>query len=150
MFLGDDMKYERIKNNREDHDLTQREMATYLHVKRSTYAMWELGDVRIPLLKLQEIADYFQVSMQYLVGLTNDKSKVIEKTIVNSRLLGGVLKTKRLENNLTQMQVAAYLMINQSAYAYYEYGKAQIPIDKLCLIANLYQTTIDCLCGRNK
>lgn len=144
------MKYDRIRNTREDHDLTQRELSEILKVKRSTYAMWELGDVHIPIEKLQELADYYHVSMQYLVGLTNNKTETVDKTKVTKELLGTILKAKRLEHNLTQMQVAVHLGINQSAYAYYEYGQAQISIDKLCQLANLYKTTIDALCGRSK
>ena len=43
------MHYQRIRDLREANDLTQRELANKLGVKRSTYAMWELGDTNFPI-----------------------------------------------------------------------------------------------------
>ena len=51
------MHYQRIRDLREDNDLTQRELATKLGVKRSTYAMWELGDTNFPIEKLAIVAE---------------------------------------------------------------------------------------------
>lgn len=60
------MKLQRIRDLREDHDLTQFKMAELLGVKRTTYAMWELGDVDFPIEKIIFLAEYFKTNVQYL------------------------------------------------------------------------------------
>ena len=53
---------ERMKNIREDHDLSQKEMAKILNVNRSTYSLWELGINIIPIKYLSKFSDYFKYS----------------------------------------------------------------------------------------
>lgn len=62
------MTFENIRNLREDHDKTQREMADYLNIKQTTYSKYELGKINVPIEMLIKIADYYDVSLDYLVG----------------------------------------------------------------------------------
>lgn len=62
------MTFENIRNLREDHDITQVEMAKYLNIKQTTYSKYELGKINIPIEMLIKIADYYDVSLDYLVG----------------------------------------------------------------------------------
>ena len=66
------MRYERIRNLREDHDLKQKDLAKYLSIDQSTYSDYENGKINIPVDMLIRIADYYQVSLDYLVGRTNE------------------------------------------------------------------------------
>lgn len=59
-----------------------------------------------------------------------------------------VLKEFRIENNYTQGQVAKYLNITQQAYANYEKGKRLPDIEKLIMLADLYNVSLDILTGR--
>ena len=65
--------YKRIKDLREDNDLTQKDIANYLEVYRSTYAKWEDGTNKIPLRILDKLSTRYNVSFDYLLGLTNIK-----------------------------------------------------------------------------
>lgn len=67
------MKYPRIRSMREDRDLTQQELATYLHVTQKSYSRYENGERSIPTEILIQIADYYNVSTDYLLGRTNCK-----------------------------------------------------------------------------
>lgn len=68
--------YERIKDLREDNDLRQSDMAKILGLtNQQAYQRYESGKVLIPLPLLIKIAQYFDVSLDYLTGLTNDKRK---------------------------------------------------------------------------
>ena len=67
------MQFGKIRDLREDHDLRQCEIAKYLGVKRTTYAMWELGDVNFPIEKLVKLAMYFHTNVEYMLNLTFDK-----------------------------------------------------------------------------
>ncbi len=65
--------YERIRNMREDKDLTQVQMAEYLNIHQTTYSDYELGNLNIPLPVLGKIADLFGTSIDYLVNRTDEK-----------------------------------------------------------------------------
>ena len=52
---------------REDHDLTQQDMAAILHIHQTTYSDYELGRLNI----LKQLALFFHTSVDYLLGLTN-------------------------------------------------------------------------------
>lgn len=66
------LKYERIRSTRIDRDLTQAEIAEILNVKRNTYCQYEIGVINYPLDIVVKLAEFYDVSMDYLVGLTDD------------------------------------------------------------------------------
>ena len=63
----------RIKDIREDLDLTQREVADFLHIKQNTYSQYENGQRQIPINSLIALARYYNTSTDYLLGLTDVK-----------------------------------------------------------------------------
>lgn len=67
------MVFERIRNLREDNDKKQQELADYLNVKQTTYSKYELGKVNIPIEVFMKLADYYDVSVDYLLGRTQKK-----------------------------------------------------------------------------
>ena len=67
------MRWQRIEDLRIDHDLTQQEVADILHCQREVYRRYEKGIREIPLSYAITLAQYYQVSLDYLVGLSNDK-----------------------------------------------------------------------------
>ena len=67
------MLYERIRNMREDKDITQSAMADYLNIHQTTYLDYELGNLNIPIPVMIKIADFYHTSVDYLVGRTNIK-----------------------------------------------------------------------------
>ncbi len=67
------MIYKRIRDLREDHDLTQREMGEILSCSQRVYSNYERGDLDIPTQVLIKIADYYNVSVDYLLGRTSKK-----------------------------------------------------------------------------
>lgn len=64
---------ERIRSLREDNDKTQQQIAAMLHVGQRTYCDYELGKTRIPVDSLIELARFYNVSMDYICGLTKEK-----------------------------------------------------------------------------
>ena len=61
--------YQRIRDLREDADLSQRELADLLHMHKTTYARYESGEREIPLNVAVNLAKFYQVSLDYLAGL---------------------------------------------------------------------------------
>ena len=65
--------FERIRNLREDKDLTQKEMAKILSIAQTTYSDYELGKLNIPLQTLILIAQFHNTSIDYILELTDEK-----------------------------------------------------------------------------
>lgn len=68
------MQYVRIRNLREDMDLTQTDMAKVLFISQRTYSYYESGGHDIPTEILVRLADFYDVSVDYLLGRTNKKA----------------------------------------------------------------------------
>ena len=66
-------KYNRIKDLREDCDKTQQELADYLGTSSQHYGKYELGNAEIPFERAIMLAKYYNVSLDYIAGLTNNK-----------------------------------------------------------------------------
>ncbi|GBF32096.1 transcriptional regulator [Desulfocucumis palustris] len=65
--------YERIRNLREDKDMTQTQVATYLNCSQRIYSNYERGEVDIPTGILIKLADLHNTSTDYLLNRTNRK-----------------------------------------------------------------------------
>ena len=63
----------RLKDLREDADITQREIAEYLHIRQNTYSQYENGQRQIPIEMLISLSRYYNVSTDYILELTNTK-----------------------------------------------------------------------------
>ena len=64
----------RIRNLREDNDLTQQEVAVILETSQTMYARYERGANEMPIRHLLKLAKYYDVSTDYLLGLTDNKA----------------------------------------------------------------------------
>ncbi len=67
--------YQRIRDLREDRDLKQREIADILGCAQRTYSNYELGNRDIPTDVLIKLALYYNVSVDYILGLTNNPKR---------------------------------------------------------------------------
>lgn len=63
----------RIRDMREDLDLTQKQISDYLMCDQSLYSKYERGERDVPLSIVVELAKYYKTSVDYLVGLTDQK-----------------------------------------------------------------------------
>lgn len=69
LYQGDIMYiYRRVRDLREDHDKTQLEIAKYLHMQLTVYRRYETGERELPLWAAIMLADYYNVTLDYLVG----------------------------------------------------------------------------------
>ena len=65
--------YENLRALREDKDLSQKDIADYLNVHQTTYSDYERGNLNIPVNALIRLAAYFQTSVDYLLGITDER-----------------------------------------------------------------------------
>lgn len=64
----------RIRDLREDRDLSQKKLAAFLDVHQTTYSDYELGNLNVPIPVLHKLADFYGVSVDYLLGRTAVKT----------------------------------------------------------------------------
>jgi len=69
----DVLRFENIRNLRIDRGLTQKQIAEYLHIKQNTYSQYEIGVLNYPLDTVIRLADFYGVSVDYLLGRTEEK-----------------------------------------------------------------------------
>ncbi|WP_122790639.1 helix-turn-helix domain-containing protein [Intestinibacillus sp. Marseille-P6563] len=67
------MYFQRLKDLREDADLTQRDVAEMLHLNREVYRRYEKGEREIPVWAVIQLAQFYGVTTDYLLGLTNER-----------------------------------------------------------------------------
>ena len=65
------MYFLRLRDLREDADLSQKQVAEILHIQQTVYSRYERGYQTIPVEHLLVLADYYHVSVDYLLGRTN-------------------------------------------------------------------------------
>ena len=84
LLSGDDMryemmKYENIRSLRIDNGYTQKQIAEQLGVSQNTYSQYEIGVLNYPIEALEKLADFYGVSVDYLLGRTNMKTPYPKK-----------------------------------------------------------------------
>ena len=62
----------RLKDLREDNDLKQEDVAKILNISQTNYSKYELGRINIPIDSLIILADFYNTSIDYLIGLTDE------------------------------------------------------------------------------
>ena len=78
------MNIERLKEIRQDKDLYQKDIAKVLHMSQKQYSLYETGVRLIPIDKLVLLAKYYNTSIDYLLGLT-DERKPYSKSILEKQ-----------------------------------------------------------------
>lgn len=66
------MRFKNLRSIREDNDIRQRDLAAYLNVSQNTYSQYETGVISLTAEVLIKLADYYDVSINYLLDRTND------------------------------------------------------------------------------
>lgn len=75
-YIRGDTMYRRIRDLREDHDLKKRQVAEYLNCSQQVYSNYELGQRDIPTDILIRLANMYNVSIDYLLGQTNNPKRL--------------------------------------------------------------------------
>ena len=67
------MKFQRIQDLRTDADMSQKQLSEILHISQRSYSHYETGSRNIPVEMLIRLANYYDISVDYLVGPTDKK-----------------------------------------------------------------------------
>lgn len=137
----------RLSELRSNFDLTQEDIAHILNISRSTYKDYERQISIIPIKHLVSLSEYFDVSVDYLLGFTNLKQynnvKKVDKLEAGKRL-----KEFRKEHKLTQVKLASILNTTFSSIAFNEKGRNLIATPFLYTICLKYHISADYLLAK--
>ena len=140
---------ERIRDIRKEKDLRQIDVARILNVSQANYSRWENGTELMPLKKLTIFCNYFNVSMDYVIGITRNNTSTGTHEL-NSKTTGNNLKEFRKKHGITQAELANFLNTTHSTISAYESGKTTLLTAFAIQIAKKYHISLDWLCGRTK
>lgn len=136
----------KLKEIREDHDLTQEEIGNLLSISRQNYSRWETGEKIIPLKHLNTLSNYYKISFDYLCRLSKENN--YNKGNIDKKEIGKRLKEFRKENSITQQELANVLNTTHSTISAYESGKTTILTIFAYEIAKKYHISMDWICGK--
>lgn len=91
------MNFQKLIELREDFNLKQKDIAKLLNITQQTYSLWENGSKIIPLKHLNSLCNYYNVSMDYMLGLSNKNSFNNGKYNIDKKIIGRRLKEFRKE-----------------------------------------------------
>lgn len=132
--------------------ITAKSVADYLGISKKTLSNYINGDAYIPLEHLNSLSNLFNVSIDYLLGLTDAEqypnSTNIEK--LDPQEIGKRLKIIRTEKKITQEKLAKLIGVNKSSISRYESGKSLILTVSLYTICSYYHISSDYLLGKIK
>lgn len=132
------MVVKNLRKSREELELKQKDIANFFNLHFTTVSGWETGKDTIPISKLIDYANHYEVSLDYVFGLVNKNIPYLPIEI-DLNLLASNLRKLRKENNMTQIQVAKRLNTTQAAYSHYENGIYLIPTVFLYGLTTIYK-----------
>ena len=137
-----------IKKLREEQNKTQQEIASILGIARQTYNHYEIQYSIIPLKHLNNLANYYNVSIDYIFELTKQRKYSNFKKEININLSKERLKAFRKEQKITQVKLANILNTFHTVIVDYEHGKNLIATPFLYTICKKYNISADYLLGK--
>lgn len=144
------MMFDKLKELRDAEANTQKETAKILNVKRSTYAGWECGKDIIPLIKLNDLANFYKVTLDYIVGLQKEPERRKKNLKINQDIISDNIKMIRLKNHLSQKDLGESINTSQSNIHKYENGKSLITTMYAIELAKNYDYSLEHLIQKTK
>ena len=138
----------RLSDLRTDKDLKHKDIANILNIKKNTYTQWEIGRNDMPIIKANELANYYEVSLDYLLGISNVKY-IEESKDINLDIMCKRLRELRIEKHLTQEKLGKKVGFVQTTYTCYENGTSTPTTFKLLLFSKFYNVSFDYLVGKS-
>ncbi|MCM1052756.1 MAG: transcriptional regulator [Ruminococcus sp.] len=139
---------EKLREIREENNLKLQDISKILGIDASVYGKYEREYILIPIKYLNDICNYFNISIDYIFDFTNSLNYINSTKDIDKKLSGTRLKDFRKENNLTQAKLAELLNTVHPVITNYENGKNLIATPFLYTICNKYHISADYLLGK--
>lgn len=138
----------RIKELREQDNVTQKQLADAIGVSRSFINQYEQQYDIIPIKRLNQIANYFHVSLDYLFGLSDAKSYLNNKQEMDLDLSSSRLKSWRKEHKFTQEKLADKLKCSALVIVHHENQRTVMGTPFLYEFCKKFHISADYLLGK--
>lgn len=143
------MMNERFEDLRDERDLKKKDVAKDIGVVESVYSEWENGKLSIPTKRLNQLANYFEVNIDYMVGISNKRLCIKSKNDIDLNLVSTRLKEIRKSLKLTMRVLSSKFNTSSSAISNYENGKFLILSSFLIELCKYSNYSIDWVLGRS-
>ena len=145
-----EMDYSRIKELRVKNNLTQTDIAAFLNISIAAYSQFERMDTLIPIELLNKLSNYYHVSLDYLLKITDTPNIQIENEEIDKSIVGENLKKIRKDKKLYQETLALEIGTSHSLISEYESGKKLVSLTYGYAICKKYCISLDWLYGKIK
>ena len=141
---------ERIKYIRETYDISQKNLAHILHLEKSSISHFEKNDRIIPIEHLIAFSDYLDLSIDYILGLTDIKKQTDRKTGIHLSIMAKNICQIAHEQQLTNVALAKILHSCESNIRNYKNGKYLILTTLALELAIKYNYSMDWILGKTE
>lgn len=139
----------RLKEVREEKELTKKKIGTILNVSDSIYARWENSKDTIPTRRIYQLANYYELNIDYLLGLSNNKIHMISSSEIDMDLIASRVLEIRHDFGESLREFSKKFNTSSSTWSAYETGKVLILGTFLIEICRLGNYSADWILGRD-
>ena len=137
-----------IEKLRDEKDLLKKEVAKEIGVVESVYCEWENGKLSIPTKRIYQLANFFEINIDYMLGISNKRTHIKTNDEINIQLVSSRLKEIRKALNMSMRDLAEKLNTSSSAISNYENSKFLILSPFLIELCKFGNYSIDWVLGR--
>lgn len=138
-----------IEKLRDEKDLLKKEVAKHIGVVESVYSEWENEKLSIPTKRIYQLANFFEVNIDYMMGISNIRMHIKTKDEINAQLVSSRLKEIRKSLNMTMRDLSEKFNTSSSAISNYENSKFLILSPFLIELCKFGNYSIDWALGRS-
>ncbi|CDF11455.1 dNA-binding helix-turn-helix protein [Mycoplasma sp. CAG:776] len=138
----------RLKNLRERNGITQEQLGLLIGVTKQAYHHFEVEYTIIPLKHLNDLCNYFGVSLDYIFEFNNINQYQNSICEINLEMVKNRLKEFRKENKLSQVKLSFLLNVAKGTIGNYETARSLIATPFLYTICKKYHISADYLLGK--
>ena len=139
----------RLEDLRTNRDLTKKEIAEIVGVTPSIYCEWETDRLAIPTKRLYKLAEFFEINIDYMLRLDNNKKRIRKNTNLNRVKVANNLKELRKDINISMREEAKLLNTTSSVVSNFENNKTLILGTFLVELCKKTNYSIDWVLGRS-
>ena len=136
-----------ISKLRVEHNLSQKEMAKYLHVGVSPYKLFEANIRPMNIKELNRLSNYFKVSLNTLLGLSNNLTE-FGPFDIDYKYLRFSLKYIRKRHRITQKKLAQDFHVSYATVSRFEKYPEKVNASYLYMFAKKFGVSVDYICGK--
>lgn len=140
----------RLIDLKEERNLMNKDVAKYLGVGESVYSEWEHNKLSIPTKRLYQLAEFYEVNIDYITGLTDNRLRIKTNKDIDLKIVSARLKEIRRNLKMTMRDLAEKFNTSSSAISNYENNKFLILSPFLIELCKTSNYSIDWVLGRSE